>query len=67
MLKSKVDTWINENGCPEYCSYCIYSDNCPGDIVCYGCEPVEPGCVGREPEEFIDIDALSHDIECGNI
>lgn len=55
----KLDKWIKENGCPEYCEYCMYSDKCPQGMVCYGGQPIEPFCVGHEPDDFLDMDAIA--------
>lgn len=63
----KVNKWIEENGCPEYCRYCLYEYDCSKDIVCYGGQPIEPHCEGLEPEDFLDIDSIYIDLENGLI
>lgn len=66
-MVDKLKQWLEDNGCPEYCNYCIYDDECPRGMVCYGGEPIEPHCVGREWEYFLDLEAIEEDIENGNI
>lgn len=62
-----VEKWIEENGCQEYCKYCVYENLCPKGMVCYGGEPIEPYCAGHDPEDFLDFDAIEKDIASGDI
>ena len=66
-MNDKLKQWLEDNGSPEYCDYCIHDDECPRRMVCYGGEPIEPYCAGREWEEFLDLEAIEADIENGNI
>lgn len=66
-MGDKVKEWLEDNGCPEYCEYCIYKSECSSGIVCYGGMPIEPICFGLEYEEFLDIEAIECDIESGVI
>lgn len=60
----KTKKWIEENGCPEYCKYCIYESDCPKGMVCYGGEPIEPPCCScDDPADFLDTNAILIDLE----
>ena len=61
--EEKLSKWIEENGCPEYCDYCIWACDCPKGMVCYGGEPIEPRCCGDNPEDFLDMDAILQDLK----
>lgn len=62
-----VEKWVKENGCPEFCKYCVYVDSCSEGMVCYGGEPIEPYCTRHDPEDFLDFDAIEKDIASGDI
>ena len=61
--KEKFDKWLAENDEEERCKYCCYDDECPHGIRCYGGNPVEPPCCSREPEEYLDVEAILRDLE----
>lgn len=55
--------WIEENGVPEICNYCICDSDCKHNVVCYGGEPIFPPCADGDIEELLDTDAILADIE----
>lgn len=61
-----LEQWIEDNGIPEYCGYCIWDSDCPHGMTCYGGQPIEPHCFGRDPEDFLDLEAIESDLEEGN-
>ena len=61
--KERLEKWFEENGCPEYCGYCIWESSCPKGMTCYGGAPIEPPCCGKKPEDFLDTDAILQDLE----
>lgn len=49
--RKKVLNWVEEN--PEdMCKYCIYDEDCPHAITCYGGPPIEPPCCSGNIEKF---------------
>lgn len=40
--KGKIEKWLNDHDGEERCNYCIYDDECPHGIRCYGGAPIEP-------------------------
>ena len=61
--KGKIEKWLNDHDGEERCNYCIYDDECPHGIRCYGGAPIEPPCAGRELEELLDIESILNDLE----
>lgn len=62
--EDKIKKWIDDNGCPEYCDYCIWNHDCPKGMVCYGGEPIEPPCCRYDDAaEFLDTDEILKDLE----
>lgn len=39
------------------CRYCQFNDECPHGTACYGGVPIEPPCVRRDSELFIDYES----------
>lgn len=67
-MEEKVRAWINDNGIPEYCNYCIDDWECPKGVVCYGGEPIEPWCCNwDDPANYLDTEAIAKDIKNGEI
>ncbi len=56
-----IDNWIEQHDLADYCRYCIYDDDCPHGMVCYGGEPIEPACAG-EIERLLDTETLLEDL-----
>jgi hypothetical protein len=63
--EDKINKWIEEHNCEDYCEYCINSSVCDGRIVCYGDQPIFPPCAEMDILELLDTDALLKDIEGG--
>lgn len=61
--KEKLEKWLSEHDGEDLCNYCIYDDECPHGIRCYGGNPIDPPCCGREPEEYLDIESILKDLE----
>lgn len=61
--KEKLEKWLSEHDGEDLCHYCIYDDECPHGIRCYGGNPIEPPCCDREQEEYLDIEAILKDLE----
>ncbi len=62
--EEKLNKWVEENGCPEYCDYCIWVSDCPKGMARYGGQPIEPRCCGCDnPEDFLDTDAILKDLK----
>lgn len=61
--KEKFDKWLTEHEGEERCKYCCYDDECPHGVRCYGGNPIEPPCCSREPEEYLNIEAILEDLE----
>lgn len=61
--KEKFNKWLAEHDEEERCKYCCYDDECPHGVRCYGGNPIEPPCCSREPEEYLDIEAILEDLE----
>lgn len=66
-MDKKIEKWIKDNGCQEYCNYCIWSEDCLHVMFCYGGEPVELPCYRSEPEEFLDLEAIECELEKGDM
>lgn len=62
-MEKKLLNWLESHDCDDICPYCIYNDECPHGMVCYGGVPIEPFCCGREYDDYLDLDALAEDIE----
>ena len=47
------------------CEYCLYDDECPHGMACYGGAPIEPPCASGNAESFIDYESYceENDIE----
>lgn len=47
------------------CEYCLYDDECPRGMACYGGAPIEPPCASGNAESFIDYESYceENDIE----
>lgn len=58
---------IEELDSDVQCRYCMYSENYPKDIACYGGEPVFPICAEREITDWFDVEAYSADKENGKV
>ena len=41
------------------CQYCLYDDECPHGMVCYGGEPIEPVSASGREESFIDYEGYA--------
>lgn len=55
--RKKVLNWVEEN--PEdMCKYCIYDENCPHAITCYGGPPIEPPCCSGNIEKILDMEEI---------
>lgn len=59
----RFEKWLSEHDGEEQCHYCIYDDECPHGIRCYGGEPIEPPCAGRDLEDLLDIESILKDLE----
>lgn len=63
--EEKINKWIEEHDCEDYCEYCINSSICDGKTVCYGGQPIFPPCAETDILDLLDTDALLKDIEGG--
>lgn len=61
--KEIIDKWVDSHDGEDFCKYCMYSEECPKGIVCYGGEPIEPYCCGRNYEDYLDTESLLEDIK----
>ena len=59
--EEKLNTWLESHDGEDYCEYCIYDDEYPHGMTCYGV-PIEPYCVCHEPEEYLDTDAILNEM-----
>lgn len=62
-----LNEWLRSHDSSDYCPYCIYNDECPHGMACYGGNPVEPPCAGRDVAELLDMEALLEDIQNGEV
>lgn len=58
-----LDQWLEEHSDEDLCTYCIYDDECPHGVVCYGGPPIEPKCACGELLDILDIEAIQEDYE----
>lgn len=65
-MDKKIKEWV-EGSDNERCRYCIFNDDCPKGMVCYGGEPIEPPCCSLDYDEYLDLDWIAEDIESGEI
>ena len=66
-MEKGLSNWLENADCKDMCPYCIYNDDCPHGMVCYGGPPIEPFCCGHDYEDYLDLDALAEDIENGDV
>lgn len=38
--KEKIEKWLSEHDGEERCHYCMFDDDCPHGIACYGGSPL---------------------------
>lgn len=62
----KIEKWLSEHEGKERCHYCIYDDECPHGIRCYGDATIEPPCAFRDLEELLDMESILKDLEDEN-
>lgn len=62
----KFEKWLREHDSEDYCKYCIYDDDCPHGMTCYGGDPIEPPCAGNDIRNLLDIDAIIKQLEDKN-
>lgn len=60
--EEQLNKWLENHDGEDYCQYCIYDDECPHGMTCYGGTPIEPYCVCHEPEEYLDVDAILNEM-----
>ena len=58
-----LEQWIESHDVEDYCRYCIYNDDCPHGMVCYGGAPIEPPCCGKDLTELLDEEEIIADLE----
>lgn len=61
--EERLQKWLEEHEGGDLCHYCIYDDDCPHGITCYGGPPIEPYCCGREPGEYLDTESILGDMK----
>lgn len=59
----KLRQWIETHDGEDYCHYCIFDDDCPHGITCYGGPTIEPPCCGKDLLELLDTEAILADLE----
>ena len=58
----RLSEWFDTHDGEDYCKYCIYDDECPHGMACYGGPPVEPPCAGNDLKEILDTEEILDDI-----
>lgn len=60
----KLKEWLNTHDGEDYCKFCIYDNECPHGMTCYGNEPIEPPCCNTTDKlSILDSESILEEIE----
>lgn len=62
--EKKLQEWMNSHDGEDYCTYCLYSDECHGMSLGPN-GPIYPPCCSKNIEDLLDTEAILDDIENG--